>query len=113
MEIEAEPVVRRCDAAVTLAFTILGKRWNGVIVGALQSGPASFVVLRRAVSGISDTVLSERLTELGEAGLVQRTVASGPPVSVSYELTPSGMELTPVLDQLGAWAHKNLGRTPE
>jgi DNA-binding HxlR family transcriptional regulator len=108
MAIEVEQSHRVCDSTITLAFTILGKRWNGVIVGALRQGPASFVVLRRAIGGISDSVLSERLAELGEAGLVRRSVVDGPPVSVTYELTPSGMELTPVLDQLGSWAKKNL-----
>ncbi|MFD1714884.1 winged helix-turn-helix transcriptional regulator [Amnibacterium flavum] len=101
---------RSCNAAITLAFSILGKRWNGVIVGALEQGPASFVVLRRAIGGISDTVLSERLGELAEAGLVRRTVTEGPPVSVSYELTPGGAELTPLLDQIGEWARKNMRR---
>ena len=103
-----EQEYRSCNAAITLAFSVLGKRWNGVIVGALQEGPASFVVLRRAVNGISDTVLSERLGELAEAGLVKRTVAEGPPVAVSYELTPAGAELSPLLDRIGDWARKNL-----
>ena len=103
---------RSCNAAITLAFSILGKRWNGVIVGALQAGPASFVVLRRAVNGISDTVLSERLGELAEAGLVRRTVSEGPPVAVSYELTTAGAELTPLLDRIGDWAKKNLQAPP-
>jgi DNA-binding HxlR family transcriptional regulator len=98
----------RCDAAITLAFTILGKRWNGMIVGTLGGGTLSFVALRRAVTGISDTVLSERLSELADAGLVAREVTSGPPVSVSYALTSAGQNLVPLLDQLGQWASLNL-----
>jgi DNA-binding HxlR family transcriptional regulator len=105
-ELEAE--VRACDSAITLAFSVLGKRWNGMIVGVLGSGRASFVSLRKAVSGISDTVLSERLVELVEAGLVRRDVAEGPPVTVSYELTAAGTELVPTIEQLGAWAQRNL-----
>jgi DNA-binding HxlR family transcriptional regulator len=100
--------VRVCDASVTLAFSVLGKRWNGMILGVLGSGHASFVSLRKAVSGISDTVLSERLVELVEAGLVRRDVAEGPPVTVSYELTTAGAELVPTIEELGAWAHRNL-----
>lgn len=102
---------RICDAAVTLAFSILGKRWNGMIVDALGGGPLSFVLLRRAVAGISDAVLSDRLSELVEAGLITRTVDAGPPVSVGYALTPSGQELLPVLAQLGDWASRNLARS--
>lgn len=97
-----------CDAAVTLAFSVLGKRWNGMIVSSLGGGPSTFVSLRRAVSGISDTVLSDRLAELAEAGLVARAVDAGPPVTVSYSLTDSGRGLLPILDQLGTWASQNL-----
>lgn len=102
---------RMCDAAVTLAFSILGKRWNGMIIDALGGGPLSFVLLRRTVVGISDAVLSDRLSELAEAGLISRTVDAGPPVSVGYALTTSGRELLPVLAQLGAWASRNLVRS--
>lgn len=97
-----------CDAAIALAFSILGKRWNGMIVDALSSGPLSFVTLRRTVTGISDAVLSDRLTELAEARLVTRDVDPGPPVTVAYALTPQGERLIPVLEQLGRWAQENL-----
>ena len=97
-----------CDAAVTLAFSVLGKRWNGMIVSSLGGGSSTFAALRRAVGGISDTVLSDRLAELADAGLVARTVEPGPPVTVSYALTASGEGLLPILDQLGRWASANL-----
>ncbi|WP_119696246.1 winged helix-turn-helix transcriptional regulator [Microbacterium halotolerans] len=103
---------RACDAAVTLAFSVLGKRWNGMIVSSLGGGPSTFVALRRAVVGISDTVLSDRLAELGQARLVARTVDPGPPVTVSYALTARGEGLLPILDQLGSWASANL-ESPE
>jgi len=99
---------RACDRALTRAFDFLGKRWNGVILGTLLEGPAGFAQLRRAIGGISDSVLSERLTELAVAGLVERTVAPGPPVTVSYALTPSGQALLPVMRELTAWAADNL-----
>ncbi len=105
---ETETEVHVCDTAVTLAFSVLGKRWNGMILGVLGSGSASFVSLRKAVSGISDTVLSERLVELVEAGLVRRDVAEGPPIAVTYELTKAGAELVPTIEELAAWARRNL-----
>ena len=105
---EAEHDITRCDAAVTLAFSVLGTRWNGMIVSTLGAGPSTFVALRRGVAGISDTVLSDRLGELADAGLVSRTVDAGPPVTVSYELTDSGRGLLPILSQLGTWASENL-----
>ncbi|WP_144876102.1 helix-turn-helix domain-containing protein [Microbacterium sp. 1.5R] len=106
---EADHDLIRCDAAVTLAFSVLGKRWNGMIVSSLGGGQSTFVALRRAVTGISDTVLSDRLGELTDAGLVERSVDAGPPVTVSYALTDGGRGLLPILDQLGEWASSTLG----
>ena len=97
-----------CDAALARAFRFLGKRWNGVLLGSLVQGPAGFAQLRRAVPGISDSVLSERLSELCAAGLVERTVDAGPPVSVTYQVTEAGMALVPALHALSAWASDNL-----
>jgi DNA-binding HxlR family transcriptional regulator len=64
--------------------------------------------LKRAVTGISDSVLSERLAELVRAALVQRTVSEGPPVSVGYRLSPAGEALLPALIELTSWAANNL-----
>jgi DNA-binding HxlR family transcriptional regulator len=110
---EHEPEAPICDSAITLAFSVLGKRWNGMILSVLGSGVTSFVGLRKAVTGISDTVLSERLLELAEAGLVTREVVDGPPITVRYELTTAGVELLPMMSQLGVWAQRNLRRPVE
>jgi DNA-binding HxlR family transcriptional regulator len=99
-----------CDVALARAFDFLGKRWNGVILGTLIQGPAGFAELSRAVTGISDSVLSERLTGLAKAGLVDRTVVEGPPISVSYELTDAGRAMLPALEALTTWAAENLPR---
>lgn len=104
------PTVVRCDAALSHVFEILGKRWNGVIVGALSGGPASFSQLARGVTGISDSVLSDRLSGLAQAGIVTRVVESGPPVAVTYDLTEAGRALIPALDELKRWAHLHLER---
>ncbi len=99
---------KACDAALRRAFQFLGKRWNGVLLGTLVQGPAGFAELKRAVAGISDSVLSDRLAELGRAGLVQRTVDEGPPVAVTYQVTEAGHALLPALDALTKWAKANL-----
>ncbi|WP_213813914.1 helix-turn-helix domain-containing protein [Glaciihabitans sp. dw_435] len=102
---------RACDGALTRAFGFLGKRWNGVILAVLTGGSATFTELRRAVGGISDSVLSERLVELATAGLVERSVDVGPPVAVSYGLTESGLALLPAMNELTTWARHNLPPT--
>jgi DNA-binding HxlR family transcriptional regulator len=99
-----------CDGALVQAFQILGKRWSGVILGTLANGSSGFAELRRQVIGISDSVLAERLVELHTAGLVQRDVQPGPPVSVTYKLSNSGSALVPALHALSTWALENLPR---
>jgi DNA-binding HxlR family transcriptional regulator len=104
---ESEECVRG-DAALARAFEFLGKRWNGVVLGVLSSGPAGFRELSRAIGGISDSVLSDRLADLVAAGLVARTVDEGPPVSVSYALTGRGRALIPALEQIALWSEEHL-----
>lgn len=99
---------RACDAALARAFDFLGKRWNGVLLGTLLQGPAGFAELKRAVHGISDSVLSDRLAELAKAGLIRRMVEEGPPVAVIYQVTEAGYALLPALEALTRWAEVNL-----
>ncbi|MEU4097171.1 helix-turn-helix domain-containing protein [Streptomyces sp. NPDC026673] len=90
------------------SFELLGKRWTGLIVAALMRRPAYFGELRRSIPGISERMLSHRLTELSEAGLLVREVDPGPPLRVSYQLTQTGEALRSVLGDLGSWAEKHL-----
>jgi len=97
---------RECDQRLTQAFTLLGKRWSGVILGLLLQGPARFAVLARTIPGISERMLSDRLNELAKAGLIDRTVLDGPPLGVLYQLTESGRAIGPGLLRLGDWAER-------
>jgi DNA-binding HxlR family transcriptional regulator len=105
---EAEHSAPQCDAALSQAFALLGKRWNGMILGSLMEGTAGFAEIRRALETISDSVLADRLAELTRAGLVVREVDEGPPVAVRYRLADSGEALIPVLRDLMDWARHNL-----
>ena len=89
-------------------MTLLGKRWAGVVLSTLLEGPLHFNDLRRAVPGISDRVLNERLLELAAVGLVSRTVVAGPPLRVRYEVTDHGAALRPAIDELTRWASAHL-----
>jgi DNA-binding HxlR family transcriptional regulator len=97
---------RECDERLTQAFALLGKRWSGVILGVLLQAPAHFAVLARTIPGISERMLSDRLNELAEAGLIDRTVLDGPPLGVVYKLTESGRAMGPGLLKLGEWAER-------
>jgi DNA-binding HxlR family transcriptional regulator len=98
----------RGDASLARAFEFLGKRWNAVVLGILSEGPVGFRELSRAIGGISDSVLSDRLADLAAAGLIARTVEDGPPISVSYALTERAKALIPALGQIARWADEHL-----
>ena len=88
------------------AIELVGKRWNGAILEALGGGPMRFGELGRAVPGLSDRLLSQRLRELEEEGLLARSVEPGSPVRVSYQLTAKGAELKPAMAELKTWANR-------
>lgn len=86
------------------AIELIGRRWAGAILIALASGPHYYAELGVAVPGLSDRLLSRRLRELEEAGLVERSVHDGTPARVSYALTEKGRTLEPALGELRSWA---------
>lgn len=89
------------------AVEVMGKRWTGVILRALLHGVNRFSDLREAVPGLSDRMLSERLRELQQEGIVHRHVhAEATPVQVEYQLTIKGRELHDAIDALSTWADK-------
>jgi DNA-binding HxlR family transcriptional regulator len=110
--VEEGDACAQSDASLVRAFELLGRRWTGVILGTLSDRPASFRALERAVPGISDSMLSTRLTALRNAGLLSRAVDEGPPVSVAYELTDAGRALLPALEQISRWADEYLPAGP-
>ncbi|WP_145829029.1 helix-turn-helix domain-containing protein [Streptomyces sp. T12] len=99
---------KHVDSGIHRVFHLLGKRWTGPIVAVLLEGPLHFADLGRAVPGISERMLSDRLTDLGAAGLVVREVEAGPPLRVSYQLTRAGAALEPAIRELRTWAEDHL-----
>ncbi|WP_103532169.1 helix-turn-helix domain-containing protein [Streptomyces sp. SM11] len=106
----SEQACRRVDGGISRVFELFGKRWTGPIVSVLLQRPVHFAELRRAIPGISERMLSDRLTELGAAGLVIREVDEGPPLRVAYRLTEAGAAMEPALNELGQWADTYLAR---
>ena len=88
------------------AIELIGKRWTGAIVCALIARPMRFGELGKAVPGLSDRLLSQRLRELEDEGLVKRAVEAGTPVRVTYSLTVRGEELGPAIHELRIWAKR-------
>ena len=88
------------------AVELIGKRWTGAILYAMSDGANRYCDLRSGVPGMSDRLLSARLKELEEAGLVTRTVHDSTPVRVEYELTDKGLSLTPIMESISDWASR-------
>jgi DNA-binding HxlR family transcriptional regulator len=88
------------------AVELVGRRWTGVVLRALLRGITRFGDLRAAVPGLSDRMLTERLRELQDEGIVERRVYPETPVRVEYTLTAKGNELQTVVDALVEWAEK-------
>jgi len=92
-----------CCPDLRAAFDLLGKRWTALILDVLAARPARFCELHRAIPGLSDRLLAERLRELVAAGVVCR---SEQPAGAAYELTERGRRLMPGLDELRGWARE-------
>ena len=88
---------------ISRALDVVGERWAMLVVRELLLGAQRFSDLRRALSGASTNMLTDRLRELEAHGVVRRGVWPPPAASAVYELTERGRDLEPILDALGAW----------
>ncbi|AGB24393.1 putative transcriptional regulator [Mycobacterium sp. JS623] len=93
--------------AIAQALDVIGERWALLVVRELVLGPKRFTDLLSGLQGVSSDVLTQRLRDLGEAGVVRRR-RLGPPVSAwVYELTKWGTELEPIILELAHWLHRS------
>jgi len=90
------------------ALDLLGERWTLLVVRELFQGSTRFNDIRRGIPRISRTMLSARLRELLDAGVIQRGASDGGPV---YGLTEAGHELAGTVRELGTWGQRWLPRT--
>jgi DNA-binding HxlR family transcriptional regulator/putative sterol carrier protein len=94
------------------ALELVGGRWSLLIVRELLTGPKRYTELQHGLPGIPTNILSSRLRELEEAGLVERSLLAHSS-SVVYGLTGYGLELEEAVVRLGVWGSKSLGRPGE
>jgi DNA-binding HxlR family transcriptional regulator len=94
---------------ITTTATLIGKKWHPVIVHRLlEAGPLGFNALKDEVDGISSKVLSDSLSDLEEASLLEREIISEKPFRVEYSLTERGTDLEPVIDAMAEWGETHL-----
>lgn len=91
------------------ALELVGERWALLVLRDLFVGPKRFTDLQRGLPGIPSNILTARLKELEESGLVQRRVMPRPPGGVAYDLTEAARELEPAVVELSRWGAKRLG----
>jgi DNA-binding HxlR family transcriptional regulator len=85
----------------------IGDAWSVLVILHLRVAPARFNQLRRAISLISQRMLTVTLRHLERDGLVSRHVFPTNPPQVQYQLTPLGLSLAAVVERLNQWAHEN------
>jgi len=95
------------------ALDIVGERWTLLIVRELIAGPRRFTDLLDGLPGISTNLLSERLKELEQQGMLRRRVLPPPAASSVYELTALGQALEKTLLELGKWGSQFVPASPE
>lgn len=91
------------QCGVNHALKLIGNKWALVVIHYLCTSPRGFNELIRLIEGISPKILSERLKELTDSGLVVKTVFPTTPPTVEYRLTSLGASLKPILADLNRW----------
>lgn len=95
---KAPPPPPGCPMAACMA--VLGGAWTPSVIWKLSGGPRRFGELSRDIPGISPKMLTTRLRELSDKGVVIRKVVPTSPPSVEYSLSELGRELVPVIDTI-------------
>ena len=91
---------------LTHCMAVISGAWAANVIWSLRAGPRRFNELRTDIPPISAKVLSTRLTELEQRGVVSRDVQATSPPSVEYSLTDLGGELVPALEAIVKVGHR-------
>lgn len=91
---------------VAMAAEVLCSRWTVVLLRELLAGSTRFNDLRRGLPRMSPALLSQRLKELEETGIVERRPVPGEPTIHQYALTDAGRELQPLVESFGKWGQR-------
>lgn len=104
--VESSAEASNCPIRSVLS-NVTGK-WRMIILLALEDGPMRFAAIKRCIGDITQRVLTENLRALQRDGYLTRTVDPGPPLAVSYALTPLGEALVSALKPLVFWSNEQM-----
>jgi DNA-binding HxlR family transcriptional regulator len=100
----------RSNCSIARTLEIAGDKWTLLIVRDLMwHRKQTFQALQESSEGIPSNILSDRLKRLAEWGLIDRDAYQTNPIRYAYRLTEKGRSLEPVLLEIMAWGHDNLG----
>jgi DNA-binding HxlR family transcriptional regulator len=97
--------------AVNDTLNVMSGKWKVPILSTLLFDKKKFSEIQRTIPKITPRMLSKELKDLELNGMVKRTVYDETPVSVEYELTPSGKTIREVLDKMVEWGVKHRNKT--
>src|ERR687888_1026049 len=103
------PELKSCP--IEAAFRIIGKRWTVLIIREILRGNTQFNRFMENIQGITPKVLTERLRELEQLGIIRRRIVSEYPLRVEYSLTEVGKGFEPVLLSAASFSMMYMPRT--
>lgn len=97
---------KEINCPVETTLSLLGNKWKVLILRALVQGTKRFGELSRAISGISQKMLTQQLRQMEKDDIIKRKVYAEVPPRVEYSLTEIGKSLKPVLDAMHKWGSR-------
>ncbi len=97
-----------CPVEATLR--VIGGRWKVLILRELFKGTRRFCEMHRSIGDVTQKMLTRQLREMEKDGIVLRKVYPEVPPKVEYSLTPLGMSLERILEDMSAWGVRHLNR---
>ena len=95
------------NCPVTATMKVLGGKWKPILINAIYfTTPARFGELKRSVTGITQSMLTQQLRELEEDGIISRKIYAEIPPKVEYTLTEFGLTLSPVIQTMAKWGEE-------
>jgi DNA-binding HxlR family transcriptional regulator len=103
----AKKLQRSFNCPTEFALEVLGGKWKTVILCNLKQRPCRYAELRKLVPKLSDKMLTERLRDLTERGLIAKTKGTANTRGDVYALTQRGRSLSGPLKELYEWGRRN------
>ena len=113
-DIQTVAPIKKCifdelSCPVAAAMRVIGGKWKPVLLNVMyQESPVRFGELRRALTGITQTMLTAQLRELEDDGIIHRKIYAEIPPKVEYTLTEFGKTLAPVIQAIAVWGTQHI-----